>query len=194
LLTAAGFPNGIDATSNYVTTTELPTAKQAEILDGMMHEAGIRGTVNPIDYSSVYVPKYRNGSGQYEGYVYKSAAGGATGGDVMGIMANEYWSKAGVTFHGFSASGKNDQSGDPQVDSILEKGRVERDLDKRRQLGFELQRYLAGKMYAIQSPGVGSPFDMAWPALANFSVFRGPGNRQNYKIWIDETKAPFKTS
>ena len=191
LLSAAGFPDGFGTISNYVTTSELPTAKQAEILDGMMAEAGIRSTVNAVDYSSVYVPKFRNGSGQYEGYVYKSAAGGATGGDVMGILANEYWSKAGVTFHGFSASGKNDKSGDPQVDSIIEKGRIERDLDKRRQLGFELQRYLAGKMYAIQSPGVGSPFDMAWPALANFSVFRGPGNRQNYKIWIDQTKAPF---
>ena len=194
LLTAAGYPDGFETISNYVTTSELPTSKQAEILDGMMAEAGIRSTVNPLDYSSVYVPRFRNGQGQYEGYVYKSAAGGATGGDVMGILANEYWSKVGVTFHGFSASGKNDRAGDPQVDSMIEKGRVERDTEKRRQLGFELQRYLAGKMYAIQSPGVGTPFDMAWPALANFSVFRGPGNRQNYKLWVDQTKAPFRTS
>ena len=194
LLAAAGFPNGIDTISNYVTTSELPTSKQAEILDGMMAEAGIRSTVNPLDYSSVYVPKFRNGSGQYEGYVYKSAAGGATGGDVIGILSNEYWSKVGVTFHGFSTTGKNDKAGDPQVDSLIAKGRIERDLEKRREIGNELQRYLAGKVYAIQSPGVGSNFDMAWPALANFSVFRGPTNRQNYKIWIDQTKAPFKAS
>ena len=45
-----------------------------------------------------------------------------------------------MTFHGFSASGKNDKSGDPAVDSILEKARVERDVEARRKLLFDVQR------------------------------------------------------
>ena len=57
-----------------------------------------------------------------------------------------------------------DMAGDPQVEALIEKGRVERDTEKRRTIAFELQRYLAKAMYAINPPGVGTGFVTAWPA------------------------------
>ena len=84
-------------------------------------------------------------------------------------------------------------SGDPYVESALDKGRVERDVEKRRAIVEDLQKYLAQKMYAINPPGQASGFVVAWPALANFNVFQGPGTRQNYKLWVDDTKPPSRT-
>jgi ABC-type transport system substrate-binding protein len=194
LLAAAGFPSGLEVISNYVTGPELPTAKHAAVIDGFASEIGITSKANSIDYSSQYIPQFRDGKGQFEGWVYKTAAGGGSSGDATAILAVEYWSKGGSPpYHGFSASGQNDQSGDPQVDALIEKARLERDTEKRRDLVFDVQRYLAKPMYALQSPGVASIFTVAWPCLANFRVYSnaaGFGARPNYRLWVDETKAP----
>jgi ABC-type transport system substrate-binding protein len=104
-----------------------------------------------------------------------------------------FWSKGGsASFPGFSTSGQNDLAGDPQIDTLIEKGRVERDTEKRRALAFELQRYLAKAMYTLPPPGAASGFVMAWPALGNFRVLRG--SRHFSGLWVDETKAPFKAT
>jgi len=188
LLAAAGFPTGFETTSNYVTGPELPTAKHAEVIDNMISEAGIRSKVNGLDYQTVYIPKYRDARGQFEGWAYKSTAGGAGTFDPVGELANFWWSKGGTTFHGFSVSGKNDQSGDPQVDSMIEKARLERDTERRRALVFDIQRYLAKPMFALYPPGSATGFLVSWPALGNFRVFQG--GRPNNGLWVDDTKAP----
>jgi peptide/nickel transport system substrate-binding protein len=193
LLTAAGYPNGFETISSYVTGPELPTSKHAEIVDAMAAEVGIKSKVNGVDYSSVYIPRYRDGKGQYEGWGYMSTAGGAAGGDPVGALANEYYAKGGsAAFHGFSTSGKNDLSGDPQVDAMIDKARVERDTERRRALVFDLQRYLAKPVYALQPPGQASGFVVAWPCVGNFRVFQG--GRLNQGLWVDETKPPFRTA
>jgi peptide/nickel transport system substrate-binding protein len=190
LLGAAGYPNGFETVSNYVTGPELPTLQYAEVVDGTISDLGIKSKVRSVDYLKEYVPQFRDGHGQFEGWGYMSTAGGATGGSAIGALANEYWSKGGAAFHGFSLSGKNDQSGDPQVDAIVEKARVEQDPKKRRALVFELQRYLAKTVYALPHLGMGEGFLMAWPCLGNFRVYQG--GRNTYRWWVDETKPPFK--
>ena len=191
LLSAAGFPNGFQTTSNYVTGPELVVAPYAQPMDGFIKDIGISSTVNSLDYAKVYIPSFRDGQGQYEGWLYKSTAGGVGASSPEGSISNEYWSKGGVTFHGFSANGKNDKSGDPQVDSTIDKIRVEQDTEKRRSLMFDLQRYLAKTVYALYPPGVATGFLVAWPCLANFHVYQA--SRLNYQLWVDDTKAPFKT-
>jgi peptide/nickel transport system substrate-binding protein len=191
LLSAAGHPAGLkDIESHYVTGPQLGIApKQAEVLDNMYREAGIESHAVSLDYLKEYVPLYRNGRGQYEGWAYKSTAGGATGGEAAGALAQEWWSKGGVTFHGFSTNNKNDQAGDPKVDDMIEKARIEFDTEKRRTLVKDIQRYLAKPQYAISLPGYASGFVMAWPCLANFRVWQTA--RPNYYLWVDTTKAPF---
>lgn len=189
LLGAAGYLNGIhDVESKYVTGPELPSSKHAEVLDAMFAEIGVKSTVKALDYAKEYLPQFRDGQGQFEGWAYKSVFGGFTAGDAAATMANEYWSKVGVTFHGFSTGGQNAKSGDSQVETMIEKARVEHDPEKRRALIFDLQRYLAKTMYALPPPGAATGFETAWPCLGNFRVYQG--GRVNYRLWVDPTKAP----
>src|SRR5439155_15011233 len=152
LLAAAGYPTGFEIVSS-APGVEYPPAKYGELIDGMAADIGIRVKQHPLDYLKEYIPNYRDGHGQYEGWSYHSNAGGTSGNNPVGAMAIEYWSKGGNAFHGFSASGKNDQAGDPQVDALIEKARVEQDAEKRKALVFDLQRYLAKTAYALSCPG-----------------------------------------
>ena len=104
--------------------------------------------------------------------------------------AIEFWAKGGNAFRGFSASGRNDQSGDPQVNTLIEKARIEQDAEKGKSLIFELQRYLAKAMYGLKPPGYASELTAAWPALRNFRVFLNA--RNNYRFWIDASLPPLK--
>jgi peptide/nickel transport system substrate-binding protein len=193
LLAAAGHPNGFEVVSNYITGPQLGVPRHKEVTDAFMSELGIRVTVNSIDYAKEYTPLYRDGKGQYVGWAYTSAVGGVGSDDPLVVLANEYWSKGGTpAFRGFSTSGKNDLAGDPQLDALIEKARLERDTEKRRGLAFDIQRYLAKAMYAIPSPGAASGFALAWPCLGNFMVQRG--TRPYNQLWIDDTKAPLSNA
>jgi ABC-type transport system substrate-binding protein len=196
LLAAAGYPNGIqNVTSNYVTGPELPTSKQAEVIDAMIAEIGITSKPRPIDYAKEYIPQFRDGRGRYEGWAYITAGGGSISGvDAVANLDTQWWSKGGVTFLGFDSSSKGDQSGDPQLDALIAKARVERDTEKRRALIFDVQRHLGKTWYAYPRSGVSTGFEMAWPCLANFRTFR-IGNPPSLKgKWIDDTKPPFKSA
>jgi peptide/nickel transport system substrate-binding protein len=193
LLAAAGYPNGFETISNYVTTQELGnTPAHAEVIDGFAREIGINTRVKSLDYLKEYTANYRDGRGQFEGWSYVSTAGGATGGSAIGTLAGEYWSKGGAAFKGFSVSGQNDQSGDPQVDALIEKGRLELDTEKQRAIVFDLQRYLAKPWYTALLSGVASGFEPAWPCVGNFRVWQG--GRPHYGLWVDTTKPPFQNS
>jgi ABC-type transport system substrate-binding protein len=193
LMAAAGFGGGLkDITSHHITTGELgPTfAKMADVMDGMTTDIGITNKTHPVDYAKEYIPLYRDGHGQYEGWAYHTSAGG-TGVGPVGLLSNEYWSKGGSAFHGFSTNGQNDQSGDPQVDALIAKARVEPDTEKRRALVQDLQRSLGKSMYALLFPSDAPAFDVAWPALANYRVYSGI-QVWGHHHWVDETKPPFK--
>ena len=195
LLSAAGYPSGFETTSHYVTGPELGTTpKHAEVVDGFIRELGIKVNQHPLQYANEYIPKFRDGKGQYEGYTFVSTAGAPTGDEPLVVLANEYWSKGGAAFHGFSISGQNDLSGDPQLEAMFQKGRFERDNAKRKEIVHDIQRYLAKPWYAASLPGMGKVFTVAWPALGNFRVWQGRSARSNYQLWVDDTKAPFKES
>jgi hypothetical protein len=103
-------------------------------------------------------------------------------------MVAEHWPKSGALFHGYSVGGKNDKSGDPQLNTMLEKARLEPDVEARRKLVQEMQRYLAKTMHSLNMPGGASGFNMAWPAVRNFRTWRTTQFTQAYKVWLDETK------
>ena len=112
----------------------------------------------------------------------------------MGLLANEYWSKGGGAFRGFSSSGQNDQAGDPAVDSMIAKARIEQDVEKRKGLVKDIQRTLAKSMYGMLIPGGSTGYTVAWPALRNFRVFNGPQVWSQYRLWVDQTLPPFKSA
>ena len=166
--------------------------KTAPVLDGFLREIGITTKVDSVDYLKDYVPNYRDGRGQYAGHSYSSSAGAPTGSSAIGVLAGTFWSKSGASFRGFSTSGKNDQAGDPQVDAFIEKARVELDTEKRRNLVFDLQRYLAKTMYMLLQPGAATGLTVAWPAIGNYRVWRG--GRPHRRLWIDDTRPPLKNA
>jgi len=74
---------------------------------------------------------------------------------------------------------------------LFEKGRVEHDDNKRKAIVNDIQKYLGKAMYSIPAPGRAASLTAAWPVLANWRVWQTA--RPNYKLWIDDTKAPVKS-
>jgi ABC-type transport system substrate-binding protein len=195
LLAAAGVSTPLNVKSNRITGNQVTNlARYAEAAEAMVLDGGFKCEVVAEDYNTVYIPKIRDGSGQYEGIGWHTVTG-TTPWRVApeSALAAEYWSKAGATFKGFSTSGKNDKSGDPAVEGLIEKARLERDPKRRQSYVFDLQRHLAKTMYGMINPGTATTFALAWPALRNFQTYRYQGSSPwtHYGAWLDETKAPF---
>ena len=191
LLAAAGYANGFETTASYIPGPQLGDdyIRENQVLEDMLRNIGVQQRTNQIDYVTEY-PNYRDKGGQYDGYSY--IAGPTTADDAVGMLVWRYTKAGGAGFLGFDAAGKGDRSGDPKVDEILKKASAELDTDKRKGLVNEAQRYLAQKMYNVTKPGQSDTFQLAWPALGNFNVYRRERRTPNYHWWIDDTKAPLK--
>jgi peptide/nickel transport system substrate-binding protein len=196
LLAAAGYPNGFDTTSHYpISGTGSAVARLADVSDGMVREVGIRTKTENTDYATVYIPQYRDGQGQYEGWSYHSMSGASINSlSAVRSLAAMFWSKSGTTFSGFSTSGKNDKSGDPQLNLMIEKARIEPDVERQKSLVFDIQRYLAKTMWGLLQAGGATGFTMAWPALSNYAVYQATAGWGHYRWWLDDTKSPFKAT
>jgi peptide/nickel transport system substrate-binding protein len=192
LLEAAGYADGIDVTSSYIGGPQLGADFQRSVgvCDEFSKEAGFRPTAKVIDYTSEYVPNIRDSNGKFDGWAYR--AGGSPANDAVAYFSTLYHSRyGGPGFLGFDSGGKGDGSGDPELESLLNKARAETDIEERRELVYEIQRHLAKAAYAIpHPPGTASFFYLAWPALQNFQVYQGDRRQQPYHWWIDPTKAP----
>jgi len=77
---------------------------------------------------------------------------------------------------------------------MLTKARQETDINKRKELVNDVQRYLAKAAYAVSLPGTADTFDLAWPALQNHRAFNGDRRTHAVSWWLDETLEPFKKS
>jgi peptide/nickel transport system substrate-binding protein len=196
LLSAAGYPNGFAVTSSY-SVERLNFSPTAEPIDGMLRELGLDIKVNTPNYANDYIPNYRDGHGQYEGYAYATVLG--TLPQMIHPAASlvaEYWPSGGDAFRGFSASGANDQAGDPKLNAMLEKARLEFDEKALRTQLHDIQRYLAKSMWGLNTPGGASSFKVGWPAVRNNNVWRrtrqgGFSQWDPYQLWMDQTQPPF---
>jgi len=141
--------------------TDLP--KDVEVLSGMAREAGFKLTNQPVDFNTEW-PKIRDGRGNFEGIAWQNW--GVSGTDPGERLWKEVSSGASnLLFTGFDPNGKGDHKGDPTVDDLIRKGRIERDNNKRKQLLFDLQKYMADQMYIVRALSGATGFDLAWPAL-----------------------------
>jgi peptide/nickel transport system substrate-binding protein len=195
LLDAAGYGDGFSATTHY-TVQQRNVAPVAEPINGMFADLGIDVTVDTPDYSNDYIPNYRDGQGQYEGWLFATVTG--TMPQVLhpaSALAAEYWPKGGPAFRGFSDSGTNDKSGDPVLSGMIEKARLEFDTETLKNQLHDIQRHLADKMWGMNTPGGATRYTLAWPAVQNYLVWRTQVGAVNslwdtYQLWLDPTKAP----
>ncbi len=194
MLAAAGYASGLDVITSYIKGTELGVdfQKTVEVRQEMLRNIGIRPQTNLIDYTTEYLPKYLANAGKFDGVVYRS--GVAPGNDAMIWLNWRYKSGSGDGWVGFDAAGKGDGSGDPQVDALIVKARQELDIEKRKALVSDLQKYLAKAAYCISEPGTADTFDLAWPAMSNYRSFNGDRRTAVYRVWMDDTKPPAKKS
>jgi peptide/nickel transport system substrate-binding protein len=192
LLAAAGYPNGVSVDSIYIGGTQLGSdfQRRVGVMDTFTQDVGFKVSPKVIDYTAEYVPILRDSNGKFEGWGYR--AGGSPANDAVAYLSTLYHSKyGGPGFLGFDVNGKGDGSGDPEIDSALNKARAETDSNKRLALVHDVQRMLAKHMYMVPAvPGQATGFQVAWPALANFQAFQGDRRTQAFHWWIDTTKAP----
>jgi ABC-type transport system substrate-binding protein len=193
LLEAAGYKDGMEVIANYIKGTELNTngrdyAKQVEVRLQMLADIGVTNTPHLIDYTTEYVPQYITKAGAFDGILFR--IGVAASNDPIVWTEWRFKTKSGDGWIGFDKNGTGDGSGDPTVDDYINKARSEQDIDTRKSLMADLQRYLAKTMYIINEPGVSDTFDLSWPALGNHRVFNGDRRTHAATWWIDATKKP----
>jgi ABC-type transport system substrate-binding protein len=206
LMTAAGYPNGVDFDffHNRENTYGVVYSRLLEIYASMLPDVGLRAKLQGQAYST-WQPQY------YQGYV-KAAfdAGRVKGFNGAGLSAERSRYTAlmslyglhhvqGDAFHGASFNGGPGNVGDPKLNDLLGKLRIESDTNKIKDGVKEAQKYLAEQLYIIPKPTNSIPFTVWWPSIQNVMAFNtapaGPNRwaEQNLQWWIDDTKPPLKS-
>jgi peptide/nickel transport system substrate-binding protein len=192
LLSAAGFPNGFETTMRYPASAQYSLVRYGEPWAGQLQQILKVNLDAQTDYTKDYIPNLRDANGRFEGLGMHSVTGSTPQRiSAESDLSAQFWSKGGVTFHGF---GTNAQ-GDPALDAIIVKARAEFDTKKRQALIHDAQKYIGKTQWALTQPGGGSTFNLAWPAVGNYFAWTnhtwGPAAYWTYKMWLDRTKAPF---
>ena len=194
LVSAAGFANGVETTSNMVSGSDygLDYQKQVDILEGMCNEAGFKFNRSLMNYQSEFIAKIRDAQGNFDGIAWKLLTPAVPPDGIEAQVA--YFSKGGgATFQGIDPDGKGTFAGDPYIEDTIQKARGELDANKAHGYVQDIQRYVAGKGYMWRFPGGATGIDVAWPAVRNFDVYQGE-NRSHFFEWLDQSLPPFKKS
>lgn len=155
LLRAANY-FGLEQDFSFALQGQFGNERQLSILTQMFNEGGhFKIKMNPVDYTTVHVPKYIQGKGQYEGITTVPLGG---------------WSDWDIAlWNTFTPSGRNDYVGHdtPALKEIMTRHRRELDTKKRIAIAQEWQRAVAQEMVIVPAPGLATSFQMTWPWVGN---------------------------
>jgi len=103
--------------------------------------------------------------------------------------------KDGALFHGMTPDGRNPHLGDPRVNDMIEKIKLENDRSRQQDLVHDLIRYMTGQAYNIPRPATSKNFNVWWPVIGNLGVYPTYAGGQeriepSWHWWIDSTKPP----
>jgi peptide/nickel transport system substrate-binding protein len=195
LLTAAGHTDGIKVIANYIAGTGYGPAYQDNLqpILGMAADAGFSFDEQEQNYQTNWVSDFRDSHGFFDGLAFRLTPVPSEPRDALFALYNQ----AGSLNYGFDPDGKGVTSskgpynGDPTCDDLTSKLRITFDTNEAIGIAQELQRYLGGMQYFHRALSSATSFDVAWPAVRNFSVFNGLQWGWNTKrYWIDKTQAP----
>lgn len=184
LLTAAGFPNGLETTMTWVagSTYGRDWDQRAETLMAMLSRGGIKVNANPVDYSAVWVPQYLRAAGNFDGLaMYPNGARGDPG-QWLGVF--------------LSSAGANNQVGKmfPELDALITKQRAELDRQKRIAVFHDIQRWCADNMPVSPQGGHTDSPSLAWKGLRGPGIYSPwAGNSYSYGVelypyyWIEDS-------
>jgi peptide/nickel transport system substrate-binding protein len=191
LLTAAGFGNGLTIDAIYRTQTRADFNKYDAIL-GMLAAGGIKANVKTYDTTLEFTPRVINSHGDFDGIAFHTA----TAWPLVDSLVRRYAS-AGGQFPGFDGTGGRDRlKGDPRVDDLCAKIRVETDSTRRSGLINDLTRHFGDTQYVITPEASGPPYALTWPRVKNALVYRAQfadfiPAESDIHLWIDPALAPF---
>jgi ABC-type transport system substrate-binding protein len=184
LLSAAGFPNGLDIQFTFLAGPQYgrDQSQRAEALMSMLSEGGVKCKANPVDYVTVWVPQYLRAYGDFDG---------------IAMYATGSRADPGAWFTAFlSSTGANNVVGAnyPDLDTLVSKQRQEFDRDARIKLIQDIQRYCAENMPSIPESGQIDSVSLTWNGVHGVGdVHTWPGNPWSIGAegmpyaWLDES-------
>ncbi len=202
LLAAAGHANGLDFDFFYNRDTNYgPTYhKIAELYVGNFLDGGMKARQQPIEYQRFF-------SDYYLGYLAREYAAGVKKGfsGVLYAAEKSYPTVAsqlyatmhrdGAVFHGMTPDGREAHLGDPKVNDLIEKIKLETERARQQGLVHDLVRYATGQAFNIPRPAATKNFNVWWPAIGNLGVYRtypggNPVVETQVQRWIDTSQPP----
>jgi len=189
LVSAAGFPNGLDVKAQYITTGEYGPEfnNQVETILNFTRAAGFNMKTVPVGFNTDW-PKISDSAGDFEGVSFRSA--GATPPDGAESVYAVLHPEGGSYYTGLFSADSSYQKGDPRINELLEKTRTEYDEKKRISLIHDVQRMAAEAQYVVRVPGSANALSLSWPALQNEQVYQG--ELAHIGQWADLTKPPHR--
>jgi hypothetical protein len=136
-----------------------------------------RPSVKLLDYQTEWNSRFRLNKGQFSGVAYFQDATGSS-------------DPASRLFQTYHPTGSLYFGGDSTLETMALKASQEFDENKRRTLVYDIQRYVAGKMF---SPRVGgaSSYTLLWEAVRNKFVWQTGGALVDFHtVWLDPAKKP----
>ncbi len=156
------------------------------IIEGMIRDSGVFSfDFKDLQWAPEWTPQVRQSKGKF--------SGASWGPDTSSF------DPAFASFFVYNPSGGYFEGGDSTLEQMTLNIRQEFDVQKRKQLVADLQKYDAGTMFN-QKLGVAGGFSLVWPVVRNVHVFRGGTNwldittGSELKAFLDPTQAPLKKS
>jgi peptide/nickel transport system substrate-binding protein len=188
LMSAAGYPNGIDTEIRWVAGPLFGTDfdRQCGILKAMFEESGLfrLKELHP-DYQTEYAAKIHFGKGDFKGIAIDPTSIYPEVDQFIFALYHSQGSYQQVSLFGKEPDAKNEQ--------LIEAQRRELDPKKRADLIKEWQRYQAVQMMMVPWPGQSPGFSLFWPWIGNAGVNRSwdaESNRESVetRLWFDRSK------
>ena len=175
LMTAAGFPNGIDVRYIFTNNAYGERFNQwAEAVAQMLKEGGVRTQITIQDYNREYISSDGTFFGRFEGMFF--------GLQTPFPDAHDY------LFNTMHSQSRRNHGGvnDPQLDQMIDREGATVNQDERLKLVKDIQRYANEKMY--YAPGFIGPGFVAlqpWVKGYKYSANYGSGTETGLGVWLD---------
>jgi peptide/nickel transport system substrate-binding protein len=159
LLSAAGYPNGLEAKFQYTNIYGPQVTTVAEACAQFMAAIGVKTTTEVQNYQSKYITQ--TFVGNFTGIAFGPQSGFLEPGAYL-----TRW---------FSDNPQNSSRvTDPKILQMTQQQQQELDADKRQQIIYDIQRYNAEHMFYIPCPGVGTAWTGAREWIHGFKEVRAP--------------------
>ena len=160
--------------------------KKMEVLHAMWQDSGnFRLDIDAVtNYNANFQGPYTNGMNKWEGMASAATAARAE----VDVLLHEYV-KSEQPRSGHLDNGQPDRV----LDDLVAKQRTELDTQRRQSIIEDIQKRVASKMYFMMEPGQALGYNIAWPWLQNYGLYRSKSGGSvdqegNIHYWYDESK------